>query len=58
MSINLLQNVFYVDKTSIMYGVTIDKKVVTGANKVFTKGVLVNSVVGGIPIKVLKNYQV
>ena len=48
-------NVWISDKVTILKGVTIGDNVIVGANSLVIKDVPSNSVVGGIPAKVLKS---
>ncbi len=53
-SIKIGNNVWIADKVTILKGVTIGDNVVVGANSLVHKDVPANSVVGGVPFRVLK----
>ena len=48
-------NVWIGDKSTILKGVTIGDNVVVGANTLVNKDVPSNSVIGGVPFKILKS---
>ena len=52
--ITIGNNVWIADKVTILKGVTIGDNVVVGANSLVHKDVPANSVVGGVPFRVLK----
>lgn len=53
-SVIIEDNVWIADKVSIMSGVTIGSGAVVGSNSVVTKSVPSNSIVGGVPAKIIK----
>ena len=55
--IKIGNNVWIADKVTVLKGVTIGNNVVVAANSVINKDVPDNSIVGGIPAKVLKTLK-
>jgi len=55
-SIKIEKNVWIGDSVCIMPGVTIGENSVVGANAVVTKSIPANSIVAGIPAKVIKQF--
>lgn len=53
--IKIGNNVWISDKVTILKGVTIGDNVIIGANSLVNKDVKSNSIIGGIPAKLLKN---
>lgn len=53
--IEIGNNVWIGDKVSIIKGVTIGDNVIVGANSVVTKNIHSNTIVGGVPAKIIKS---
>ena len=53
--ITIGNNVWIADKVTILKGVTIGDNVIIGSNSLVNKDVKSNSIIGGIPAKLLKN---